>query len=141
MYTYNPYDKIYWFDTTAQLASDAVIVKSKTAKAATLDAPFDVYISNGTSWIKIADGSTLAYYILTLNQGENTTITVVDSKGNVYTNGSRVQAGATLTITAAADDGYNLSVYTVGGVDKTGDNPTTHIMSADVTVVTEATEA
>jgi len=140
-YAQNFYDKIFWFDTTLQLASDAEIVEQKTAKAAALDAPYDVYISNGTSWIKISDGTTLAYFTLTLTIGDNTTLTVVDSESNAYSDGSRVKSGATLTITAAADAGYTLSTYTVGGVDKTSDNPTTHTMSANLAIVTAATES
>jgi hypothetical protein len=139
-YRYNIYDNIHWFDTTAQLASDSSIcTEFITAKAAALDAPSVVYISNGTAWIKISDGSTLAYYTISITLGANTTVTIVDAAANVYTNGMRVQSGATLTITAAADTDYTLSTYTVNTVDKTGDNPTTHVVSANVVIVTAAT--
>lgn len=141
-YKYNLNDHVYWFDTTAQLAADAsVVTEFITAKAAGLDAPAVIYISNGTSWIKMADGSTLAYYTIGITLGANTSVSIVDAAGNVYTNGSRVQSGAVLTITAAADDGYNLSTYTVNTVDKTADNPTEHTVSANVAIVTAATEA
>jgi hypothetical protein len=141
-YKYNTNDHLYWFDTTAQIAADASIcTEFKTAKAASLTAPETIYIANGTSWISMTDHSTLAYFTLTLTVGANTTVTVVDAEDNAYVNGSRVQSGATLTITAAADDGFTLSTFTVGGVDKTASNPDTHTMSADLTVVTEATEA
>ena len=53
-FVYNVRDDIYWFDTTTQLNADTEIVKGKTAKAAALDAPSTVYISNGATWILIA---------------------------------------------------------------------------------------
>ena len=141
-YKYNINDHVYWFDSLLQLAADAsVCTEFKTAKAVAFDDTENAYVSNGTAWIKMSDHSTLAYYTITVTLGANTTVTIVDSDGNAYIDGGRVKNGATLTITAAAADGYTLSTYTVNTVDKTADNPTTHaVSSANVVIVTEATE-
>ena len=97
-------------------------------------------MANGTSWYE-SDGTELAYYTIAITLGANTSVTIVDESLNTYVSGDRVKSGATLTITATADSGFNLSTYTVNTVDKTGDNPTTHTVGANVAIVTAATEA
>lgn len=51
MVTYNPYDNVYYFDTTAEIAADTQYVQAKTAKAIAFDALGTIYISNGTAWL------------------------------------------------------------------------------------------
>lgn len=141
MFRLNQLDGVYWVDNSEQIAKDTDYVQKETKKAIAYDACDTVYVSDGTDWINMNTSVKIAYFILTLTIGANTSLTVVDSEGNVYTSGDRVLSGATLTISAFADTGYDLTTYTVGGVDKTGDNPTSHTMSANVAVVTAATEA
>ena len=137
---YNAHDHVEWFDSTAQLANDVEVVTAKTMKAAALDAANVKYISDGEDWFKMADGTKIGYYIMTVTLGDNTSITIADAAGNSYGNGSRILAGTSLTITAAADEGYTLSTYTVDTVDKLLSNPTTHVMNAACAIVTAATE-
>ena len=75
---------------------------------------------------------------LTITQGENTTVTVKDGDGNEYENGDDIEIGTAILITAAANEGYELTSFTVNEVEKT--SPDIHIMSGAVTIVTEATE-
>jgi len=136
---YNAIDDVFWANTTNDIAIDMTSVKQRTAKAIALNATTVVYVSNGTDWINMTTSTAIPYYVLTLTIGAHTRVSVIDSLGNVYTNGSRVYVGATLTITATADAGYTLTTYTVNEVDKTASNPTTHTMSLATTVVTAAT--
>lgn len=141
MSCYNRIDDVFYPDLTADIARDMEIVKQKTSKAIALDAVNVAYISNGTDWKNFASNAVISYYVITLTIGDNTTLKVVDAAGIEYVSGSRIAPGTVLTITAAADEGYDLTTYTVATVDKTADNPTEHTMSASMTVVTEATEA
>ena len=47
---YNKLDGVYWFDTTAEIASDTEFVTNKTAKAIAFDNLSQVYVSDGTQW-------------------------------------------------------------------------------------------
>lgn len=90
--------------------------------------------------VTIVTAATLNTYELTLTTGENTTLTVVDAAENEYNDGDMVPHGTVLTITAAAAEGYDLTTFTVGGVDKIASNPDEHTMAAALTIVTAATE-
>jgi hypothetical protein len=75
---------------------------------------------------------------LTITAGDNTTIAVKDGDGNEYENGDDIEIGTAILITAAADEGYELTTFTVNEVEKP--SPDIHIVSGAVTIVTEATE-
>lgn len=139
-YINNPYDKVYWFKNINALAKDAVIVKNTSAKAGAFPKWGDIYMADGDKWYK-ADGTELSYYTITVTLGSNTTVTIVDEYANSYVSGDRVKSGATLTITATANAGYNLTTFTVNAVDKLSSNPATHTVSGNVAIVTAATGA
>lgn len=137
--SYSTKQQVWYFNQKAQLASDNEILPQITEIAAAFDALGTYWITNGISWLDLSDGTPLAYYTIGITQGAHTTLTITDAGGNVYTKGMRVLSGATLTITAAATTGYTLSTYTVNTVDKKSSNPTTHVVAADVAIVTAAT--
>ncbi len=88
--------------------------------------------------VMIETVATIKTYDLSVTAGENTAITIVDSEDNEYTDGDKVEHGTVLTVTAVADDGYTLTTFTIGGEDAT--SPAEHVMVADVTILTAATE-
>lgn len=89
--------------------------------------------------VSIATVAAIKMLKLTLTQGDNTTVEVTSGAGEdvvTYSNGDYIAYDTELTITAEAGTGYDLSTFTVGGGTKTG--TTTHTITADVEVVTEA---
>lgn len=89
--------------------------------------------------VSIATVAAIKMLKLTLTQGDNTTVEVTSGAGEdvvTYSNGDYIAYDTELTITAEAGTGYDLSTFTVGGVTK--NSPTTHTITADVEVVTEA---
>lgn len=90
-----------------------------------------------TGDVTIAATSALNTYTLTLTQGANTTLTVLDGETPVTT-GASVDHGTVLTVTAEAAVGYDLTTFTIGGEAAT--SPAELTMTEDVTIVTAATE-
>lgn len=84
------------------------------------------------------EDETLETYKLTIEEGENTKITIKDSNGNEYGDGADIDAGTVLIITAAAYEGYTLSALTVNEAERA--SPDVHTVTGAVTVVSEATE-
>lgn len=138
-YVNNKNNTVHEFKSDLLLARDVSVVSEFGALASAMPSWGTIYKSNGTAWYK-SDGTVLAYYTIGITLGNNTSVAIVDSDGNAYVSGDRVLSGAVLTITAAADGGYDLTTYTVNTVNKTADNPTKHTVGANVAIVTAATE-
>ncbi len=102
------------------------------------DSPVTYVVGVGSN-VHIATSSTAVLYDLTATVGEHTTLTIVDAAGKSYAPGGKVPHDAVLTITAAAEKGYDLTTFTVNTVDKTSGNPDSHTVSGDVAIVTAAT--
>lgn len=89
--------------------------------------------------VAVVSAATIKTYTLTLTQGSNTTLTVLDGETPVTT-GASVEHGTVLTVSAEAGEGHDLTTFTIGGEDSLDDNPTEHTMVGAVTIVTAATE-
>lgn len=133
-------DLVYYGDVldvafTPDTGYDVVCTVNGTAVETTGD-DFTVPLGGDVSIATVAATKMLK---LTLTQGDNTTVEVTSGAGEdvvTYSNGDYIAYGTELTITAEAGTGYDLSTFTVGGVTKT--STTTHTITADVEVVTEA---
>lgn len=133
-------DLVYYGDVldvafTPDTGYDVVCTVNGTAVETTGD-DFTVPLGGDVSIATVAATKMLK---LTLTQGDNTTVEVTSGAGEdvvTYSNGDYIAYDTELTITAEAGTGYDLSTFTVGGVTKT--STTTHTITADVEVVTEA---
>ena len=133
----DPLTGIWWFDRTQEVvAAEAAYEKLRHARA--FDSPLTEYISSGPGW-SLYSGTAPTMRKLTLTQGDHTTLTVTDSRGNAYASEESAVNGEVLTHTATADTGYTLSVFTVGGVDKLSANPFSAAIGADLADETAAT--
>jgi len=95
----------------------------------------DTYIVRGNTTI-VAVSMLVEQFTLTLSEGSNTSISVL--RNNVaLSNGDTIETGDQLVISASADNGYNLTTFTINGVSATGTQVVR--VSANVVVVTEAT--
>lgn len=89
--------------------------------------------------VAVVTEATLNSYTLTLSQGANTTLTVLDGETPVAS-GASVDHGTVLSVSAEAADGYDLTTFTIGDASKLETNPAEHTMTAAVTITTAATQ-
>jgi len=127
----------WWFDLTSELTADEAKLE-RLRHAIAFDTPATEYISHGSGWT-VASGTAPTMKTVTTTIGDNTTLSIVDARGNAFVDEDTFASGQSLTFTAAADTGYTLSTFTVASVDKKSTNPYTAAITDDTAVVTAAT--